>query len=544
MKDPSLAEYAGKRNFKRTAEPRPGRVKRERPDGPLFVIQKHAARRLHYDFRLEIGGALASWAVPKGPPLRHGDRRLAMRVEDHPLDYARFEGTIAPGNYGAGTVMVWDIGTFAVTDGDAATALADGKLNLILQGKKLRGEWTLVRMKQTEPSGKEAWLLLKRGAELGLPKGSDDESALSGRSMDKIARDLDAEWVSNRASSQAAKAAPPPKKKRASRPGPKPGFIEPMKALLRRNPPETEGWSYEIKFDGIRALAIKQGKEVTLFSRLGHDITARYPRIAGAMAGLQSEEAVVDGEVVALEKSGKSSFQLLQRAGMAGAKAPICYYVFDVLRLDGRDLTARPLHERKELLHAALPEGDGPVRFSESLHGEPRQLLAEAGRLGLEGLIGKKDDSVYEPGRRSGSWIKLKVVQQQEFVIGGYTPPGGAREHFGSILAGYYQDGQLRFASKVGTGFDQAELKGLLAKFKSLARKECPFDDLPRRRSLGEAGLTASEMKKCHWIEPRLVCEVVFQEWTRDGRLRQPVYAGLRDDKKPQEVIREKPDEV
>jgi bifunctional non-homologous end joining protein LigD len=314
-----------------------------------------------------------------------------------------------------------------------------------------------------------------------------------------------------------------------------------MKAQLRQTLPAEKGWSYEIKFDGIRALAIKRGGSVQIYSRLGNDVTARFAPIAEELRRLKADDAIVDGEIVALEESGKSSFQLLQMSRLPGRKPPpICYYLFDALDLDGEKLLDRPLHERKEMLARALPEGQGMVRFSASLKGDPKKLLEQVRQRGLEGLIGKKDDSLYEPGRRSGAWIKLKVIQRQEFVIGGYTPPKGSREHFGSILVGYYDGSRLRFASKVGTGFDRALLKSLLTKFKTLAREDCPFSNLPEKSSTG-GGLTAGEMTRCTWIEPRFVCEIAFNEWTRDGHLRQPVYAGLREDKRPEEVVREKP---
>jgi bifunctional non-homologous end joining protein LigD len=541
MKEPSLAEYAGKRDFKRTDEPPPGKAKAS-ARAPMFVIQKHDATRLHYDFRLEIGGTLKSWAVPKGPPFQRGDRRLAMRVEDHPLDYARFEGTIAPGNYGAGTVMVWDIGTFEVSGGDPAKALAEGKLHLTLHGKKLQGEWTLVKMSRSAERGKEPWLLLKSSENLEpLTPRREDQSALTGRSLKRIASDNDTQWQSNRTT----KPTRLERLRRKTQPAArhlKLEFIEPMKAQLRQQFPREPGWIYEIKFDGIRALAIKRGADVKLFTRLGNDVTGRFAQIASELRGLDSENAILDGEVVALEPSGRSSFQLLQMSRLPGIKPPpICYYVFDALNLDGKDLGNLPLIERKKLLEKALPKDNGVVRFSASLNGDPEKLLDEIRKRGLEGLIGKKEDSTYEPGRRNGAWFKIKVIQQQEFVIGGYTQPKGSREHFGSVLVGYYDAGKLLFASKVGTGFDRALLKSLLAQFRRLAQEECPFTNLPEKRSAAGRGLTSAEMKRCSWIQPKLICEVIFNEWTLDGHLRQPVYAGLREDKRPEEVARERP---
>lgn len=549
MKNPSLSEYAGKRNFQKTAEP-PPKVAPAGAKAPLFVIQKHAASHLHYDFRLEIGGVLKSWAVPKGPPYQRGDKRLAMRVEDHPFDYARFEGTIPEGNYGAGTVMVWDIGVFEV-EGDPAKGLEEGKLHLTLRGRKLKGEWALVRMHGRKEMGKDPWLLLKGGESMTpLTREQDDRSALSRRTMSAIAGNPAAEWQSNRgaarrtpARSKPAPAAAPPPRLPKGLPAGKLRFVEPMYCQLSRAIPSGAGWQYELKFDGIRALAIKNGKDVQLFSRLGNSVAERFPEVVKHLRELPCEKAMLDGEVVALEPSGRSSFQLLQMSRMPGHKPPpIRYYAFDLLNLEGKDLTGLPLAERKDRLQALLPKDQDILRFSASLSGDPKKLLQQVRERGMEGLIAKKVDSPYEPGRRRGAWLKLKCVQQQEFVIGGYTAPRGSRSHFGALLVGYHQGGRLLFASKVGTGFDHDLLKSLFSQLQKLRNDECPFANLPEARSgrYGQ-GLTASEMKRCAWVRPELVCEIIFSEWTRDGHLRQPVFVGLRDDKKPSEVLRESP---
>jgi bifunctional non-homologous end joining protein LigD len=547
MKNSALEEYAGKRDFKNTREPKPKTAGAGRR-APLFVIQKHAASHLHYDFRLEVDGVLKSWAVPKGVPFSKGEKHLAMRVEDHPFDYARFEGIIAPGNYGAGTVMVWDIGTYEVSGGDATKALKEGKLHLTLHGKKLEGEWTLVKIRHGNERGKDPWLLLKSGESLNpLSAQTDDESALSKRSMKRIAGDQDAEWVSNRAAASTAparKRTGPVKKKvngLEKLPAGELGFVVPMYCKLAKTLPQGGGWLYEIKFDGIRAIAIKNGSRIEIYSRLGNDVTARFPEVVKRLEQLQCDKAVLDGEIVALEKSGRSSFQLLQMSRMPGEpRPPICYYVFDLLTLEARDLKSLPLSQRKETLQGLLPEGDEVLRYSASLQGKAAQLLEQIRKRGMEGLIAKEPDSIYEPGRRSGTWLKVKVIQQQEFVIGGYTEPQGARSHFGSLLVGYYKEGRLLFASKVGTGFDHRLLESLYDQFQKLKREECPFANLPEKRvgRYGQ-GLTASEMKRCTWLSPKLVCEVIYNEWTRDDHLRQPVFAGLREDKKPEEVVRE-----
>jgi bifunctional non-homologous end joining protein LigD len=557
MKRNPLEEYAGKRDFKRTREPG-ARVAQAKPvAGKLFVIQKHAASHLHYDFRLEMEGVLKSWAVPKGLPMRRGDKRLAMQVEDHPLDYARFEGIIAPGNYGAGTVMVWDIGTYEVADAQPLRALEAGKLHLTLRGKKLKGDWTLVKIRNPNERGKQPWLIFKAGEDLPeLSAKKEDASAISGRSMAKIAAAQDAEWQSNRAAAgaepdsikarilRAVTKANTDKAKsptRVTRRSEKIAFVEPMKAKLLDEIPVGEDWIYEIKFDGIRALALKDGDEIALYSRLKNELTERFADIGQALKSCRCKSAILDGEVVALEESGRSSFQLLQMSRMPGQQPPICYYLFDILNLDGKDLKNLPLHERKEILQKILPEDHDLIRISDHLGGRPEQLWTEVCHRGLEGLIGKLRNSKYEPGKRSGAWIKVKCTAAQEFVIGGYTPPKGSRERFGAILVGYYEGDDLMFSSKVGSGFDRRVLDSLYKQFQKLKQPECPFSNLPESRAgrWGQ-GITASEMKRCTWIAPTLVAQVRFTEWTMDGHLRHPVFMGLREDKKPHDVVKEK----
>jgi bifunctional non-homologous end joining protein LigD len=522
----SLRDYARKRDFTRTKEPPAAKRSGKAAESHRFVIQKHDASRLHYDFRLEIGGALKSWAVPKGVPFAKGEKHLAVQVEDHPLDYAGFEGIIPEGQYGGGTVMVWDAGTYECLGSEPAKDLAAGKLHFSLHGKKLKGEWTLVRIKGRESRD---WLLLKSGEStraIGAKK--DDESAVSGRSMARIAKDQDAKWQSNRAV---------PKEKEEKG---KPAFIEPMKATLVAEPLAHGDWIYELKFDGYRALAIKSGRSVQLLSSNAKDFTERYPEIAEGVSALTARSAILDGEIVALDKEGRSSFQLLQGIELGEERPPLAYYVFDLLSLDGEKLAEQPLRERRERLEALLRGADEPIRYSAEIEGDPHRLLKEIARRGLEGIIGKERESVYEPGRRSRAWIKLKCIHEQEFVIGGYTPPEGTRSHFGALLVGYYEKKELRFAGKVGTGFNEAVLKSLHRKMKALARESCPF--------AGMTGTTRSRWSKSiglpetlHWVEPRLVCQLKFTEWTRDGKLRHPVFLGLREDKDAVEVVREQP---
>src|SRR6266446_7695536 len=324
-------------------------------------------------------------------------------------------------------------------------------------------------------------------------------------------------------------------------PSAKPHFVEPMKAKLVEKPPATGDWIYELKFDGIRLIAIKDRGKVSLLSRNQNDLSARFPEIVEAVKNLPADECVLDGEVVALDEEGRSSFQLLQAREMEGRKSPIYFYAFDLLQLDGKSLVSLPLEARKNVLEKLCAgAGDPRIRYSGAIGGNANQLLTEVQRRGLEGIIGKLHNSVYEPGRRSGAWIKLKCVNEQEFAIGGYTPPAGARKHFGALLVGYYDKDRLLFAGKVGTGFDAKLLSTLHKKMRAEERSTCPFADLPSKQN-GEwvQGITPGEMRKYTWVNPKFVCQVKFAEWTRDGKLRQPVFLGLRQDKDAREVIRE-----
>jgi bifunctional non-homologous end joining protein LigD len=528
----ALAEYARKRDFKKTAEP--GAV-RSKKDSRRFVIQKHAASRLHYDFRLELQGVLKSWAVPKGVPFTKGEKRLAVQVEDHPVSYIDFEGTIPKGQYGGGTVMVWDKGTFTAESKSPLQDLEHGKLHFTLAGKKLLGEWYLVQL-----HGSTQWLLIKGGNDLKpVSKKADDTSALSGKSMAQLSAG-EKIWQSKPREPEnafKAKIRTVAEKKRHS----PVQFIQPMKALLQSSPPDEDDWIYEIKFDGFRALAFANGEDVRLLSRNEKSFDDKFPEIADAIRDLKWDDAILDGEIVALDAKGISSFQLLQAFELGQQRPPIYFYAFDLLKLKGKDLRRQPLVDRKSQLEKLLSEQSGLVRYSASLGEKPGPLLNQARKLGLEGLIGKRKESVYEAGRRSGSWIKLKLHQEQEFVIGGFTNPEGARQHFGALLLGFYKNEKLHFCGKVGTGFNDKLLGNLKERFNGLGSISCPFVNLPEKRT-GRygAGVTAAEMKRCHWLEPEMVCQVKFSEWTRDDKLRQPVFIGLREDKDAQEVIRER----
>jgi len=561
-----LKKYKAKRDFSKTAEPKGGKPLPKQVRGASrFVIQKHDARRLHYDFRLQMEGVLKSWALPKGLPWHQGEKHLAVEVEDHPIEYETFEGIIPEGQYGGGTVMVWDRGAYCVYGEQPLKSLREGKLHLVLAGKKAQGEWTLVRIRGRDGE-KNQWLILKTGGSAKPPsKKLEDQSVKTGRTMKQIANERDAEWQSNREekdtsarSTLKARIKAVLKKKdlehgvgknetvgQATRllkglPSVKPQFIEPMKARLVDEPPKHGDWLYELKFDGIRAMAIKSDRKVSLISRHGNKLDARFPEIVEAVKNLPVREYVIDGEVVALDEDGRSSFQLLQGLEMEGRKAPLRFYVFDLLQLDGKSLLGLPLEQRKQVLAKICENVGDPIRYSGEISSDVKSLLAEVKRRGLEGLIGKQRNSVYEPGRRSGTWIKLKCVNEQEFVIGGYTPPAGSRKYFGAILVGYYEIGKLRFAGKVGSGFTEKSLSMLHKKFREEEHGDCPFVDLPSKQG-GEwvQGITPSMMKKMHWVNPKFVAEIKFAEWTRDQKLRQPVFLGMREDKAATEVKRE-----
>ncbi len=561
-----LKKYKAKRDFSKTAEPKGRKPLPKQVRGACrFVIQKHDARRLHYDFRLQMEGVLKSWALPKGLPWKQGEKHLAVEVEDHPIEYETFEGVIPEGNYGAGTVIVWDRGAYYVYGEQPLKSLREGKLHLVLAGKKAQGEWTLVRIRGRDGE-KNQWLILKTGGSAKPPsKKLEDQSVKTGRTMKQIANERDAEWQSNREekdtsarSTLKARIKAALKKKdlehgvrknetvgQATRllkglPSAKPQFIEPMKARLVDEPPKHGDWLYELKFDGIRAMAIKNDGKVSVISRNGNKLDARFPEIVEAVKNLPVREYVIDGEVVALDEDGRSSFQLLQGLEMEGRKAPLRFYVFDLLQLDGKSLLGLPLEQRKQVLAKICENVGDPIRYSGEISGDVKSLLAEVKRRGLEGLIGKQRNSVYEPGRRSGTWIKLKCVNEQEFVIGGYTPPAGSRKYFGAILVGYYEIGKLRFAGKVGSGFTEKSLSMLHKRFREEEHDDCPFVDLPSKQG-GEwvQGITPSMMKKMHWVNPKFVAEIKFAEWTRDQKLRQPVFLGMREDKAATEVKRE-----
>jgi bifunctional non-homologous end joining protein LigD len=528
-----LETYRGKRHFEKTAEPEgapPRGRARKRAPGGVFVIHKHAARRLHFDLRLEMDGMFKSWAVPKGPSVDPGVRRLAVHVEDHPIEYGTFEGVIPKGEYGAGTVMLWDAGRWDPV-GDAEAGYRRGELKFSLAGRRLHGAWVLVRMNAASESGEGAgdgkdWLLIKERDEAAEPGvddlwGADDRSVTSLRTMKEI-----------------AEAAPPAKQRRpsaarrptgAGRNGP-PQKAALSLATLVDEPPEGDEWLHEIKFDGYRILARVSAGDVTLLTRNGLDWTARFPTLAAELSGLEVDSALLDGEVVAEGPDGRSDFGALQRALSESDDATLDYMVFDLLYVDGVDTRRLPLAERKarlaDLLRSGLPSGSRLVRVSEHVAGHGATFYAEACRLGLEGVVSKRADAGY-PGRRSRTWLKSKCVHRQEFVVGGYTDPAGSRAGFGALLLGVHDaGGDLRYAGKVGSGFTDDGLKRLATRLRALARVTPPFDGAVKERGT-------------HWVTPKLVAEVAFSGWTTDGRLRHPVFKGLREDKAASAVRRE-----
>jgi len=613
----SLDEYKRKRRFEATPEPPP---KVERKSRHRFVVQCHRATRLHYDFRLELDGVLKSWAVPKGPSLDPNDKRLAMQVEDHPVSYFDFEGTIPAGNYGAGTVMVWDVGSWeplspvAVngqyvpgTDKDAATMLANGDLKFRLSGKRLKGDFALIHIKGRRPGSKGTeWLLIKKKDDEvvhGFDVEQYDTSVLTKRTMAQIGGDSDSpEWTSSRPASRgklkaawladavakadrnkitgkkkvltagvaensvsrpekstskatsqqpeshlatrknlALNSAPSPalstpKGLGGSARKPMPSAIYPMLATAIEEPFDNPDWLFEIKWDGYRAVAFIDNGQVRFVSRNQNNLTGQYPELATLPQFVKARRAILDGEIVALDEQGRPSFSLMQqRTGFRPGKSrlpgrqgvPVVYYAFDLLYLDDFDLRRVPLEQRKQLLQQRLASSD-LVKFSDHYPEKGLALFQAAAQKGLEGILAKKRDSLYVENR-SRQWLKIKITQRQECVVGGYTDPEGSREYFGSLVLGLYdQQERLVHVGQAGTGFDHKTLKEMFALLKPLETSKNPF--------YGEIG----GLRRVHFVKPRLVAEIKFSEWTHETeeggmKLRAPVFMGLRADKSPEE---------
>ena len=607
----SLDEYKRKRRFEDTPEPPP---KIEKQSKHRFVVQRHAATRLHYDFRLEMDGVLKSWAVPKGPSLDPADKRLAMQVEDHPVSYFDFEGTIPEGNYGGGTVMVWEVGTWQPlspvpvngeyvpgTEKEAAAMLAKGDLKFRLKGKRLNGDFALVHIKGRRPGSKgNEWLLIKK-KDASVVSGFDidqyDTSVLTGRTIKEIAGDAGSkEWTSSRPATRGklkaawladAVARADKKRKTSTTEGtedtgkggkekrtrrtaatrnakpsrgedqkssvtsvssvvtglsgtvakPMPTTIHPMLATPIDEPFDNPDWLFEIKWDGYRAVAFIKNGEVRLVSRNQNNLTPQFPELAGLAKSLTAETAILDGEIVALDDEGRPSFSLMQqRTGFQppGKKrlprregVPVLYYAFDLLYLDGYDLRKVPLENRKERLQSVMKNGD-LVRFSDHFAEKGRDLFAAAKQRGLEGILAKKRDSLYHE-ERTRDWLKIKITQTQDCVVGGYTEPEGTRPYFGSLVLGLYDKRKrLIHVGQAGSGFDHKGLKEIYERLKSFETRSNPFH--------GEIG----GLKKVHFVRPELVAEIKFSEWTHETaeggmKLRAPVFLRLRTDKDPKE---------
>jgi bifunctional non-homologous end joining protein LigD len=610
----SLEEYKRKRRFEATPEPPP---ELEKKSGHRFVVQKHRATRLHYDFRLEMEGVLKSWAVPKGPSLDPADKRLAMQVEDHPVSYFDFEGTIPAGNYGAGTVMVWDLGTWeplspepvkgkfvSGTDAEASAMLKKGDFKIRLHGKKLNGDFALIHMRSHRPGTKGTeWLLIKKQDDSVVP-GYDiekyDASALTGRTMAQIAGDADsAKWESSRPVSRGgvkaawladaiakfdkkkSKANPttgdteehrvkkkekaeeakpernlkPPIRARANHKSsvspvssvvksldgavkrPMPTAIHPMLATSVEKPFDDPGWLFEIKWDGYRAVAFIADGKVRLVSRNQNDLTAQFPELSDLARFVKAETAVLDGEIVALDDKGHSSFSLMQqRTGIRSggrrvgprADVPVIYYVFDLLYLDGYDLRRVGLEQRKEVL-ARIVTANELIRVSDHFP-QGVSLFEAARKQGLEGILAKKRASLYEE-RRTHEWLKIKITRTLDCVIGGYTDPEGSRDYLGSVVLGLYdKQGRLIHVGQAGSGFDQKTLGAVWQSLQKITSKRSPF--------YGEV----DALRAVHWVKPELVAEIKFSEWTHETpeggqKLRAPVFLGLREDKDPKECL-------
>ena len=514
----SLKKYSEKRHFDRT--PEPAASAHPKSGGPLqYCVQRHHATHLHYDLRLEVGGALKSLAVPKGPTLDPAEKRLAMMVEDHPIEYGSFEGVIPKGNYGAGSVMLWDRGSYELLgDASAEEQLARGDFKFRLHGEKITGEFAIVRMKRGK--GNE-WLLLKKKDAAAQPGWNTEDhavSVLTGRTQEEIARGLEA-------------------MQRKETAEPLPDIGAPMLAQIGTGiPPSDPKWIYEVKWDGVRALCYIEGGQVRMVSRNGNVIDRQYPELSILPHHVTAQTAIVDGEIAALNERGVPSFELLQcRINVADASSvallsrhhPVVFYAFDLLYLNGRDLRGLALTERKRLLKEVLRPND-VVRYSEHFS-DGKALLEAAKQQGVEGIVGKKASSFYE-SRRSGDWVKYKVHSSESFLLCGFTE--GERDHFGALVLGIHDGGKLKWAGNVGTGFDRKTMKAIYEKLAPLAIEKCPLE---QDKNLPKKDVT--------WVRPELVCEVEFANWTEDGRLRAPVWKGFRPDIDPSEVVRQNGDD-
>ncbi len=521
-----LEAYRAKRDFGRTREPIGGaRTPAQAPEGGLYVIQKHRARRLHFDFRLELDGVLKSWAVTRGPSLDPAEKRLAVRTEDHPLEYGSFEGTIPKGEYGGGEVMLWDRGTWT-PKGDPHEGLEKGQLKFELHGERLKGGFSLVRLRNREKEKRENWLLVKERDERA-DRSSDPiqkwtKSVVTGRTFEEITAG-DNVWSSKKGRSGALPETVRPKQRRPAQTLPMPRFRPPQLAVLSTTPPSGPEWLHEIKFDGYRVLAAMAGGSAKLYTRSGLDWTEKFHGVAEAVAQLPARSALLDGEVVVPDENGRTDFGRLQRA-LDGGGETLRYYAFDLLELDGEDIAGLPLIERKQGLAALLSDVPDVILYSDHIIGDGREILEQTCRMRLEGIVSKRADKPYV-SRRTPGWVKSKCSGRDEFVIGGWRCSTKKERQFSSLLLGEFEDGKLEYRGRVGTGFDEARLAEIARKLRPLARKTSPFADAPQE--------VARDAK---WVEPRLVAEIAYAERTADGYLRHPSFIGLREDKPASQV--------
>lgn len=518
-----LKQYHKKRDFIKTTEPK-GKVSNK--DKNLYVVQKHAASHLHYDFRLELNGVLLSWAIPKGPCLDPAIKRLAVHVEDHPVAYGHFEGLIPKGQYGGGTVMLWDAGKWIAEDEDPVKAYKKGHLRFNLKAKKLNGSFSLVRLKTDDKS----WLLIKGNDKHAKPLSEYDiletkpKSVLSNMTIEELADESD-KSDKRRKQKKNIKMNLPSSFIQTTMPT----KVKPQLATLTNMPPNTDKWLHELKFDGYRMIAFKNDHTVTLMTRNNNDWTSKFMTIANAIKKLSIKKLILDGEVVMLDENNRSNFQLLQNSLKGKNKIPFVYYIFDIIYYDKFDLKKVPLIRRKKILLTIISENDNKIlRYSSYTRGNGKDIFEKSCQMAMEGIVSKFIDSIYEE-KRTKTWLKIKCIKRQEFVICGYTKPGGVRNRFGSLLLGYYNNKkQLIYCGNVGTGFTQSSLDEIYKKLQTNLSSKNPFQSIPT----GISNIT--------WVKPQLLCEVEFTEWTSDGMLRHPSFKGLRSDKPVRSIKKEK----
>src|SRR5581483_11841446 len=510
----SLAKYKQKRKFNETPEPT-GKVHKGGKK-LQFVIQKHHATQLHYDLRLEMDGVMKSWAVPKGPSLDPATKRLAMMVEDHPIEYNKFEGVIPEGNYGAGKVIIWDRGWYENDQQEPSwpaspqEGLKKGEVKFILHGEKLHGSFALIK---TKAMGENAWLLIKHRDKYASDKDITVEapnSVVSGKDVEEIGESSSDEPEPDVSDAPKAKM---------------PSDVRPMLAMLAKEPFDDKDWLYEIKWDGYRALLGKDGKKVQLYSRTGQDFSKKYSEVFEAANQIKGDY-LIDGEIVAVDDKGKAHFEWLQNWARR-PEGSLVYYVFDILWFNGRDLTELPLRDRKVVLQKLIPKS-GPIKYSDHILEKGKEFYKLAEKQGLEGIMGKRADSRYQIGRRSRDWLKFKTHMRQEAVIGGFTEPRGSRKYIGALVLGVYDGNDLVYVGHTGGGIPPSQIKQLRELLEKDEIKQSPFINKFKPNA------------PVHWSKPKLVCEVSFAEWTNDGHMRQPIFVGLREDKKPKAVHREK----